>query len=131
MEAKKNIVMVTHPDISCEDGCAYKNLSGKCDKKARVFCHAKSSGAKIVEALPIYENKVYLRVDFDFANNTKNTDEAMFYYSNCSNSWQRIEKKLSLTYKLTHFTGYRFALFNFATKQVGGYADFDFFRIRK
>jgi len=28
-----------------------------------------------------------------------------------------------------HFMGYRFALFNFATKSTGGSADFDFFHI--
>jgi hypothetical protein len=26
--------------------------------------------------------------------------------------------------------GYRFGLFNYANKNVGGYVDFDFFRIR-
>ena len=25
--------------------------------------------------------------------------------------------------------GYRFALFNYAAKEIGGYADFDYFRI--
>ncbi len=30
---------------------------------------------------------------------------------------------------LPHFMGYRFGLFNFATKATDGSADFDFFRI--
>ena len=34
-----------------------------------------------------------------------------------------------MTYTLPHFMGYRFGLFNFATKTPGGFADFDFFRI--
>jgi hypothetical protein len=28
-----------------------------------------------------------------------------------------------------HFMGYRFGLFNYATKQSGGWADFDYFHI--
>jgi len=30
---------------------------------------------------------------------------------------------------LPHFMGYRFGLFNYATKAIGGIADFDFFHI--
>jgi len=36
---------------------------------------------------------------------------------------------LRLNLALHHFMGYRFGLFNYATKTAGGYADFDFFRI--
>jgi len=34
-----------------------------------------------------------------------------------------------MAYTLPHFMGYRFGLFNFATKTAGGFVDFDFFRI--
>jgi hypothetical protein len=34
-----------------------------------------------------------------------------------------------LRYELSHFMGCRFGLFNWATKESGGSADFDFFRI--
>lgn len=34
-----------------------------------------------------------------------------------------------MSYTLPHFMGYRFGLFNYATKNIGGYADFDWFRI--
>ncbi|WP_448701385.1 hypothetical protein ACFGVR_04285 [Mucilaginibacter sp. AW1-3] len=30
--------------------------------------------------------------------------------------------------QLTRFTGNKFCLFNYATKQIGGYVDFDWFR---
>jgi len=30
---------------------------------------------------------------------------------------------------MPHFMGYRFALFNYATHEAGGFADFDWFRI--
>jgi hypothetical protein len=32
-------------------------------------------------------------------------------------------------YTLPHFIGYRFALFNYATKTLGGIVDFDYFRV--
>ena len=34
-----------------------------------------------------------------------------------------------MTYNPAHFMGYRFGLFNYATKEAGGPADFDYFRI--
>ncbi len=34
-----------------------------------------------------------------------------------------------MVYTLPHFMGYRFALFNFATKAPGGFVDFDFFHV--
>jgi hypothetical protein len=35
--------------------------------------------------------------------------------------------ELKMSYTIPHFMGYRFGLFNYATKARGGYADFDFF----
>jgi hypothetical protein len=34
-----------------------------------------------------------------------------------------------MAYTLPHFMGYRFGLFNYASKEVGGFVDFDFFHI--
>jgi hypothetical protein len=36
-----------------------------------------------------------------------------------------------MSYTLPHFMGYRFGLFNYATKQTGGFADFDWFKIEE
>ena len=36
---------------------------------------------------------------------------------------------LQMRYTLPHFMGYRFGLFNYATKEAGGRADFDYFRL--
>jgi hypothetical protein len=30
---------------------------------------------------------------------------------------------------MPHFTGYRFGLFNYATREAGGYVDFDYFHV--
>ena len=33
-----------------------------------------------------------------------------------------------MAYTIPHFMGYRFALFNYATEEPGGFVDFDYFR---
>ena len=43
--------------------------------------------------------------------------------------WIPIGTQLKMAYMLPHFMGYRFTLFNYATKNVGGFADFDWFHI--
>ncbi len=74
----------------------------------------------------ISQNRVYLRIDMNFANQT---DKATFYYSLDSTNWTSIGNTLSMTYTLGMFIGYRFALFNYATTSSGGYADFDWYKI--
>ena len=75
---------------------------------------------------PISGSKVYLRVDFDLPID-KGT--ASFFYSTDGSSWTKIGDNVNLSYSLHMFVGYRFGLFNFATKTAGGYADFDWFKI--
>ena len=78
------------------------------------------------ERVEITENEVYLRVDCDYKNAA---DKAYFYYSLDGENWTEIRKTLQMkTYGL-HFMGYRYAIFNFPTKQSGGYVDVDYFRV--
>jgi beta-xylosidase len=72
------------------------------------------------------KKKVYLKADCDFK---EGKDLAQFYYSLDGQIWTAIGAKMKMPYTLPHFMGYRFGLFNYATEQVGGYADFDFFHI--
>ena len=67
-----------------------------------------------------------LRVDCDFRNQT---DKPYFFYSLDGHQWTAIGKPLQMTYTIPHFMGYRFALFNFATKGIGGFVDLDWFRV--
>src|SRR5574344_571496 len=67
---------------------------------------------------------LYLKEAFNFPANT-----ATFFYSTDGSEWKQIGKKLSMVYSLKHFTGYRFALFNQATKEKGGYVDFDYLHV--
>ncbi len=79
-----------------------------------------------IERVELAENEVYLRIDCDFVNST---DKAYFYYSLDGENWIRIGDTLQMNYYGLHFMGYRFAIFNYATKQMGGYVDVDFFRV--
>ncbi len=92
---------------------AHDNATKKADKptvKASVDCTS---------------NIVYLKEDFNFAGG----DKVTFYYSFDGNTWTQLGDPMQLSYELTHFMGSKFAIFNYATKSTGGYADFDYFRV--
>jgi beta-xylosidase len=91
-----------------------------------------------VKRIPLDQDQIYFRIDCDFtgmndeANNLyalNGKDEASFFYSLDGKVWKPIGRPLKMRYRIPHFMGYRFALFNYATKETGGYADFDFFHI--
>ena len=71
-------------------------------------------------------NTVYLKADCDFKDRT---DKANFFYSTDGNNWTKLGSTLQMVYRLDHFMGQRFALFNYSTLEAGGYADFDWFKI--
>ncbi|MGO4495299.1 family 43 glycosylhydrolase [Paenibacillus sp. 2RAB27] len=86
-----------------------------------------SSGTPVEKAsIPVTQDNVYFKIDFDYKNQT---DKAYFYYSLDGITWTAIGNTLQMHYTLPHFMGYRFALFNYATKTTGGIVDFDYFRI--
>ena len=78
---------------------------------------------EIIESHPYENSQVYLKIDFDFR---ESVDLAHFYYSSDGANWNPIGKPLQMRYRLEHFMGYRIGLFNYATQQAGGYADFDY-----
>lgn len=53
-------------------------------------------------------------------------DEAEFYYD-CGNGWKKTGIRKKLYFKLDHFTGCRFGLFLYSTKEKGGSATFSEF----
>ena len=87
---------------------------------------AETDSLEEVQSVPIDQQVVYLQVDCDFRNRA---DKAHFFYSLDGEEWIKIGKQHQMIYTLPHFMGYRFGLFNFATKTPGGSADFDYFRI--
>ncbi len=78
-------------------------------------------------SVPLTQNEVYLKIDCDFHDKK---DIAHFFYSLDGKSWIVIGEPLHMEYTLMeHFMGYRYGLFNYATKEPGGYVDFDWFRV--
>ncbi|MFL5747607.1 MAG: glycoside hydrolase 43 family protein [Niastella sp.] len=94
--------------------------------KTIVMINAGAGSPVEAQSVPLTGQLVYLKASCDFTNRK---DTAHFYYSLDGNSWTPIGSLLKMTYTLPHFMGYRFGLFNYATKQAGGSADFDFFHI--
>ncbi|NJO70416.1 MAG: glycoside hydrolase, partial [Bacteroidetes bacterium] len=90
-------------------------VSNKTDKPAEL------------QSLPLSQKTVYFKIECNFRDRI---DEANFFYSLDGKTWNPIGSTLKMEYTLMeHFMGYRFGLFNYATKQTGGFADFDYFRI--
>jgi len=80
-----------------------------------------------LQSTPLSQNNVYLKIDCDFK---EKIDVAKFFYSLDGKTWKPIGGELKMEYTLMeHFMGYRFGLFNYASKTPGGFADFDYFRI--
>ncbi|MBO8131912.1 MAG: family 43 glycosylhydrolase [Candidatus Marinimicrobia bacterium] len=91
-----------------------------------VMVNSSAGRPEIVESVLLEQDTVFLRVSCDLENRS---DSAYFYYSLDGVKWIEIGNILKMEYRLSHFMGYKFALFNYATKSTGGYVDFDFFHI--
>lgn len=86
-----------------------------------------ASGKPIdIQRVMLAQKTVYLKAECNFKDRA---DTAQFFYSLDGKSWQSIGERLKMPYTIPHFMGYRFGLFNYATQQTGGFADFDYFRI--
>jgi beta-xylosidase len=96
------------------------------DAKSIIMVSAESESPVELANIPLTQNTVFLKVDCDFE---KRTDKAYFSYSLDGQTWTTIGKPLQMAYTFPHFMGYRFALFNYAAKTAGGFADFDYFRV--
>jgi beta-xylosidase len=94
--------------------------------KKIVMIDGSKSSPDEMESVLLNQNKVYFKADCNFKDKA---DTGRFYYSLDGNKWISIGKTIKLPYTLPHFMGYRFGLFNYATKNTGGFADFDYFHI--
>jgi beta-xylosidase len=95
-------------------------------RKAIVMINASGGDPVEAQTVPLNQAAVYLKAECDFTNKK---DLASFFYSLDGKTWRPVGTQLKMTYTIPHFMGYRFGLFNYATKKPGGYADFDYFRI--
>lgn len=92
-----------------------------------IIMYDASSGKPVeVQKVSLKQNTIFLKAECDFKNRA---DTGYFFYSLDGKVWQSIGRSIKMPYTIPHFMGYRFGLFNYATKNRGGYADFDFFRV--
>ncbi|WP_374755738.1 glycoside hydrolase family 43 protein [Runella aurantiaca] len=94
--------------------------------KSIVMVSANTGKPIEIELIPLTQNTVYFKAECNFKNRA---DIAHFFYSLDGKVWTKIGEPLKMPYTIPHFMGYRFGLFNYATQNVGGFADFDYFRI--
>ena len=82
-----------------------------------------------IAKVELTNNIIYLRIDGDF---NLNKDLATFFYSFDNKNWTPIgiEYKMIFDYRKL-FMGTRYAIFNYATKQTGGYIDVNFFNYKR
>jgi len=105
-------------------GLAGVKITG--DSKAVVMINASTGKPIEVQKIPLNQKVVYFKAECDFTNRK---DVADFFYSLDGKTWIPLGTPLKMAYTFPHFMGYRFALFNYATKNIGGAADFDFFQV--
>ena len=93
---------------------------------------------KVIESVELKQSKVWLRIDADFRPMKEHkgmmpgTDLAKFYYSLDGEQWTKIGSDYKMGFDWRRFfMGQKFALFCYATKKAGGYADFDTFNYSK
>ena len=92
----------------------------------------------VIERVELKQSKVWLRIDADFRPMKEHkgmmpgTDLAKFYYSLNGEQWTKIGSDYKMGFDWRRFfMGQKFALFCYATKKAGGYADFDTFNYIK
>ncbi|MFO7257190.1 MAG: glycoside hydrolase 43 family protein [Bacteroidota bacterium] len=80
-------------------------------------------GLEIASA-PLQQNAIYLRATARY-----DTGEATFSYSLDNKTFKPLGNTLRMRFALSVFTGNKICLFNYATREGGGYVDFDWIRL--
>lgn len=96
------------------------------NNKSLVMVNATTGIPEEVAKISLKEQRIFLKASCDFTNRR---DIAEFFYSIDGRDWTAIGTPLKMSYTIPHFMGYRFGLFNYASKAAGGYVDIDYFHI--
>ncbi len=95
-------------------------------RKWIVMINASTGSPVESQRVPLTQYVVYLKAECNFR---ERKDVADFYYSLDGKIWVKLGAQLKMAYTIPQFIGYRFALFDYATRTPGGWADFDYFHI--
>lgn len=82
------------------------------------------NNGKIIDSTAIKTNTIYLKASADYG-----TSIASFSYSLDGKNFIPLGNELMMRFSLSIFTGNKMCLFNYATQMLGGYVDFDWFRM--
>jgi beta-xylosidase len=82
------------------------------------------NNGKTIDSAAVGKSTIFLRT---IASNA--SKKATFEYSIDNKNFAPIGDVLTMQFSLKIFTGNKFCLFNYATKETGGYVDFDWFRV--
>ena len=97
------------------------------------------NNGKTIDSTAIKGSIVYLRVRAIYGSGAAHyydgkgapgTGTAAFSYSGDNKSFTNIGAIFNMRFSLRVFTGNKFCLFNYATESLGGYTDFDWFRMK-
>lgn len=103
-----------------QDPYAYIAVRQSGKKKSIVMVN----DGKTIESVPFNQKTVYLRTT-----GLNKTGIAYFEYSLDGKTWKKLGNELHMRFSLKIFTGIKYCLFNYATKQTGGYVDFDYLKM--
>ncbi|MDQ8203471.1 glycoside hydrolase 43 family protein [Pelagicoccus sp. SDUM812003] len=112
--------------IALQRHFGYVGVKQEDGERSIVMVRAQEDEPEVLATIPLKKKSVFFKIECDFRDRA---DKAYFFYSLDGKSWNRIGEPLQMRYTLPHFMGYRFGLFNWASEQVGGQVDFDFYRI--
>mgnify|MGYP003290337446 CR=1 FL=1 len=94
-----------------------------------IFERGRNHGIQRVEVeehgrVKLSQDVIYLRIDGDFTNRQ---DKASFYYSLDNKEWKEFGKSIRMRFDfMKFFMGTKYAIFNYSTKETGGYIDVDY-----
>ncbi len=108
-----------------QDPYSFIGVTVRDGQKHIVYMTAKSSSEwEPSEKLgPVLKNDtIYLRAIVNFV-----TSKSDLYYSFDNSKWTKFGDQMTMRFDLSIFVGQRFYIFNYATKQTGGFVDIDWF----
>ena len=110
--------------------CGIKKLNGK------NYIIMVNNG-KVIDSVVVNGSAIYLRANAIYGSGAAHygggkaatgSGDAYFSYSYNDKLYSKIGNELKMRFNLKIFTGNKFCLFNYATKELGGFVDFDWFR---
>ena len=117
--------------VSMKDGAKTLTLT---EESVRLHPHNKEVldvKKKVTAEVPLKKDRIWLRIDADFRPG-ETRDIAKLWYSLDGKEWNRIGEDYRMRFDWQRFfMRTKFAIFNYATEEAGGYVEVDYFDYRK